>query len=94
LNVTLIGKEVHQEVPDALSRICENHMPANQVMEDHEGRPVTLSALQPKQSIPDEIYDKIAAVYSSSMDHWGQRLTRKRINNPSITDQMNGQFIR
>ncbi len=28
------------------------------------------------------------------MGHWGQRLTRKRINDPSITDRMISQFIR
>ena len=88
------GKEVHQGVPDALSRLCENHMPFKQAAQDNMGRTEILSALQPKQSLPDKVYDKIAAVHNSSMGHWGQRLTRKRINDPSITDRMISQFIR
>jgi hypothetical protein len=55
------GKEVHQGVPDALSRLCENHMPFKQATLDHMGRTEILSALQPKQSLPDKVYDKIAA---------------------------------
>ena len=74
--------------------ICENHMPAKQLKVDHVGRPVILSALQPKQSIRNKIYDKIAAVHNSSMGHRGQRLTRERINDPSITDRMISQLIR
>ena len=46
------------------------------------------------QSLPVKIYDKIAAVYNSSKGHWGQYLTRKRLNDPSITDRMISQFIR
>ena len=29
------GKEVHQKVPDALSRLCENNMPARLDKEEH-----------------------------------------------------------
>ena len=32
------GKEVQQGVPDALSRLCENHMPAKQEPEKKQGR--------------------------------------------------------
>ena len=39
------GKEVHQGVPDALSRLCENHMPTKQEPEKKQGRTATLSAL-------------------------------------------------
>jgi len=88
------GKEVHQGVPDALSRLCENHMPLRQVTQESMGRTEILSALQPKQSLLDSVYAKIAAVHNSRMGHWGQRLTRKRINDPSITDRMISQFIR
>jgi hypothetical protein len=88
------GKEVDQGVSDALSRLCENHIPSKQVKEDYVGRPVSLSALQPKPTIPDDIYSKIAAVHNSNMGHWGQRLTRKWINDPSIADRMISQFIR
>ena len=64
------GKEVHQGVPDALSRLCENHMPAKQEPERKQGRTATLQALQPKQHISNEVYDKIAAVHNSSVGHW------------------------
>ena len=39
------GKEVHQGVPDALSRLCENHMPAKQEPKKKQGIIATLSAL-------------------------------------------------
>jgi hypothetical protein len=55
---------------------------------------VILAVLQPKQSIPDKVYDKIAAVHNCSKGHWGQRLTHKRLSDPSITDRMISQFIR
>ena len=41
-----------------------------------------------------KINDKIAAVHNFSMGRWGQRLTRKRLNDPSITDRVIIQFIR
>ena len=88
------GKEVHQGVPDALSRLCENYMPIKPVQAGQQGSPVILAALQPKQSLPDKVYDKIAAVHNSSKGHGGQRLTRKRLDDPSITDRMISQFIR
>ena len=68
-------KEVHQGVPDALSRLCENYMPVKPVQAGQPGSPVILAALQPKQSLPDKVYDKVAAVHNSSKGHWGQRLT-------------------
>ena len=55
------GKEVHQGVPDALSRLCENHMPAKQEPERRQEGTTTLLAPQPKQHLSDEVYDKIAA---------------------------------
>ena len=88
------GKVVHQGVPDALSRLCENYMPVKPVQAGQQGSPVILAALQPKQSLPDKVYDKIAAVHNSSKGHWEQRLTRKRLNDLSITDRMISQFIR
>ncbi len=38
------GKEVHQGVPDALSRLCENHMPFKQATQEHMERTEILSA--------------------------------------------------
>ena len=48
------GKEVHRGVSDALSRLCENHMPKKQ--EIGKERIAILSALQPKQHIPEDVY--------------------------------------
>jgi hypothetical protein len=84
-------KVVHQGVPDALSRLCQYNMPTKPDKENHQGRTVILSTLQPKQSIPDKVYDKIAEVHISSTGHWGQRLTRKRLNDPH---RMSTQYIR
>jgi hypothetical protein len=42
----------------------------------------TLSALQPKQHLSYEVYDKIAAVHNSSVGHWGQAKCRAKLNKP------------
>jgi len=63
------GKKVHQGVPDALSRLCKNNMLAKPDKENQQGRTVIMSALKPEQSLPDMIYDKVAAVHNSSKDH-------------------------
>ena len=84
------GKEVHQGVPDALSRLCENHMPAK----PEQVRTATLSALQPKQHLSNEVYDKIAAVHNSSVGHWGHAKCKLRLNDPSVSDRMISTFIR
>jgi hypothetical protein len=65
------GKEIHQGVTDALSRLCENYMSVKPVQVGQQGSPVTLAALQPKQSLPDKVYGKIAAVHISSKGHLG-----------------------
>jgi hypothetical protein len=88
------GKEVHQGVPDALSRLCENHMPPKQVPEIQKVKTATLSALQPKQHLSNEVYDKIAAVHNSSVGHWGQAKCRLKLDDPSVTDRMISTFIR
>jgi len=78
-------QEVHQFVPDALSRLCENNMPARlEQVDDIPGSEIRLprqnlncgnvghiGALQTKLHIPKEIYFKIAAVHNSTMGHWG-----------------------
>ena len=84
------GKEDHQGVPDALSRLCENHMPAK----PEQVRTATLSALQPKQHLSNEVYDKIAAVHNSSVGHWGHAKCKLRLNDPSVSDRMISTFIR
>ena len=87
------GKEVHQGVPDALSRLCENHMPVKQDAETRKTTTATLSALQPKQHLSDEVCDKIAAVHNSSVGHWGQAKCRAKLNDPSVTDRMINTFV-
>jgi hypothetical protein len=57
------GKEVHQGVPDTLSRLCESHMPGQ---DSQKVKTATLSALQPQQHLANEVHDKIAAVHNSS----------------------------
>ena len=86
------GKEVHQGVPDALSRLCENHMPNGK--EAKVEKIATLSALQPIQKIPDDVYAKIAAVHNSSVDHWGQAKCKSILNDPTVSDRMISTFIR
>ena len=88
------GKEVHQGVPDALSRLCENMMPARQDKVEHQQRAVTLSALQPRQAIPEEKFRRIAKVHNSSVGHWSHALTKRRLNDLSVTDRMITEFIR
>ena len=62
---------LERRAPDALSRLCENYMPVKPVQAGQQGSAVILAALQPKQSLPDKVYDKIAAVHNSSKGHWG-----------------------
>ena len=88
------GKEVNQGVPDALSRLCENMMPARQDKEDRQQRAVTLSVLQPRQTIPEDKFRRIAKVQNSSVGHWGHALTKRRLNDLSVTDRMITEFIR
>ena len=74
------GKEIHQNVPDALSRLCENKLPPKKKTEavDDEDDIITLAALQPVQKIPDNIYKKIGRVHSSAKfsGYWGVELTK------------------
>ena len=88
------GKEVHQGLPDALLRSCENHLSAKQEPEKKQGRTATLLALQPKQHLSSEVYDKIAAVHNSSVGHWGHAKCKLRLNDPSVSDRMISTFIR
>jgi hypothetical protein len=86
------GNEIHQGVPDTLSRLRENHMPKKK--EIGKEKTAILSALQPKQHIPEDVYAKIAAVHNSSVGHWGQAKCKRTLNDPSITDRMISMFIR
>jgi hypothetical protein len=69
-------------------------MPVKQDAETRKTTTATLSALQPKQHLSDEVYDKIAAVHNSSVGHWGQAKCKAKLNDPSVTDRMINTFIR
>ena len=69
-------------------------MPAKQEPEKKQGRTATLSALQPKQHLSNEVYDKIAAVHNSSVGHWGHAKCKLKLNDPSVSDRMISTFIR
>jgi len=88
------GKEIHQGVLDALSRLCENHMPPKQGQETLKEKAANLSALQLKQHLTNELYDKIAAVHNSSVGHRGQAKCILKLDDPSVTDRMISTFIR
>lgn len=75
------GKKVNQGVSDALLRLCENHIPLKQDSE----KTATLSALQPKQHLLDEVYDKITAVHNSSVGQRGQNKCRAKLYDPYWT---------
>jgi hypothetical protein len=62
-------------------------MPAKEDKEDKTKRTITLSALQPKQSIPKDKYQRIAAVQNSNIGQWEHALTKSRLNNLSIIEQ-------
>ena len=67
---------------------------ARQDKEERQQRAVTLSALQPRQAIPEEEFRRIAKVHNSSVGHWGHALTKRRLNDLSVTDRTITEFIR
>ena len=89
------GKEVHQYVPDALSRLCENHMLSNESEKPaHKRHQAFLASIEPKHRIPDAVFKQIAAVHNSMVGHWGLQKCREFLNDPTITDRTITQFIR
>jgi hypothetical protein len=89
------GKEVHQFVPDALSRLSENNMPpkAAAVVESPT---MLLAAMEPTFHIPTKIYNIIAGVHNSEVGHHGLHMCKKRLKALGImcTNRMITQFIR
>ena len=87
------GKEEHQFVPDALSRLCVNNVPT-----------VTSSmivALRPVMILPPDIRDRLARVHNPKVGHWGLDIGKRRIRERrnrqggrDITDCMISEFIR
>ncbi len=89
------GKEVHQYVPDALSRLCENHMLSTESEKPaHKRHQAFLASIEPKHHIPDAVFKLIAAVHNSTGGHWGLQKCREFLNDPTITDRTITQFIR
>ncbi len=68
-------------------------MPPKQVPEIQKVKTATLSALQSKQHLSNEVYDKIAAVHNSSVGHWGQAKCRFKLDDLSVTDRMTPQYV-
>ena len=60
------GKEKHQFVPDALSRLCVNNVPPPPTMASK-----MIVALQPVMILPPDIRDRLARVHNSKVGHWG-----------------------
>jgi hypothetical protein len=54
------GKEEHQFVPDALSRLCVNHIPPPSTLADK-----SIVALRPVMTLPQDVYDRIADIHNS-----------------------------
>jgi hypothetical protein len=67
------GKEEHQFVPDALSRLCVNHIPPPPTVADK-----SIVALRPVMTLPQEIYDRIADIRNSLRGHVGLKLCKRR----------------
>jgi len=54
------GEEVHQFVPDALSRLCANHMLSNKSEKPaHKRHQALLTFIEQKHRIPDAVFKQI-----------------------------------
>ena len=61
----VFGKEVNQFVPDALSRLCGNQMPAKESEKPvHKRHQAFLATLEPKHRISDAVFRQITAVHN------------------------------
>ena len=89
------GKEVHQFVPDALSRLCDNNMPSKALSRDASSA-MLLAALEPTFHIPSKVFNVISEVHNTEVGHHGLHMCKKRLKDKGlvITDWMITQFIR
>ena len=69
------GKEVHQFVPDALSRFCENNMPPKGLAREVSSA-MLLAALEPSFHIPSKIFNVISEVHNTKVGHHGLHIVR------------------
>jgi hypothetical protein len=96
------GKEEHQFVPDALSRLCVNHIPPPPALVDR-----SIVALRPVMNLPQDIYDRIADIHNSLRGHVGLKLCKRRFkminkhrikaglpSEDAIPDRMINEFLR
>jgi len=67
------GKEEHQFVPDALSRLCINHISPPPTLADK-----SIVALRSVMNLPQDIYDRIANIHNSLRGHVRLKLCRHR----------------
>ena len=90
------GKDVHEFVPDAQSRLCDNHMPAKESEKPaHKRYQAFLTTLEPKHRISDAVFKQIAAVRNNSMvGYWSLQKRREFLNDLTITDRTITQFLR
>jgi hypothetical protein len=92
----------HQFVPDALSRLCVNHIPPPPTLADK-----SIVALRPVMNLPQDVYDRIADIHNSLRGHIGLKLCRRRFKmirkqrikdglapEDAIPDRMINEFLR
>ena len=58
-------KGQHQFVPDALSRLCTNHVPPPPTLADRR-----IVALRPVMVLPPDIHARLSKVHNSKVGHW------------------------
>ena len=68
------GKEEHQFVPDALSRLCTNHVPPPPTLADRR-----IVALRPVMELPPDIHARLSKVHNSKVGHWGLDICKRRL---------------
>ena len=91
------GKEEHQFVPDALSRICANNItPPPPILAEQR-----IVALVSMMVLPAEVSARLKKVHNSLAGHWGLDICRRRLEEEQprrgecgITDRMIKEFIR
>ena len=96
------GTEENQFVPDALSRLCANHVPPPPTLADK-----SIVALRPVKNLPQDVYGRIADIHNSFRGHVGLKLCKRRFrminrqrvkNNlepeETILDRMINEFLR
>ena len=89
------GKEEHQFVPDASSRLCTNHAPPPPTLADRR-----IVALRPVMVLPPDIHARSSTVHNSKVDHWELDICKRRLREArqrqeerDITDRMISEFM-